>query len=483
MPTTFAYLALFGYPVVAAFMFRRLPLARAISWTLLLGLLFLPQDVSVNLPLLPTLDKTSIPSLTAMLLTWLRIRSQERSRHISARLGNPGLSSSQKEPQTRPAGAMHRVILLLFISLVTAPLFTVLTNRDPVFFGNFAIRGLEWYDAFSMILASIVSIIPFFLARRHFASKEGFIAFAEALAICGAIYSILVIFEIRVSPQLHKWVYGFYPHSFLQQVRGGGFRAMVFMDHGLKVALFISAACIAALSLASLHPEAKGRRWLWLALWLLSVLLFQKSLGAVLITIPLAILTVFFRPKARLAVCLGLVSSVLLYPMLRGADLIPVTTITEFASSISSDRAASFNFRLENEDRLLERAMVKPWFGWGGWGRPRLYSERGRDLSVTDGAWIIYIGVSGWIGYISLFGCWCIPIILLWHHRRSIGDSIPPHVTASCATLLTVMLLDLIPNTGLQVLNWVLAGALLGIVESQRKSGKKILKNPQPRSV
>jgi hypothetical protein len=152
--------------------------------------------------------------------------------------------------------------------------------------------------------------------------------------------------------------------------------------------------------------------------------------------------------------------------MLRGAGWIPVDEISEFAYSIDPKRAGSLDYRLRNEDILLEKAQQKPLFGWGGWGRGRVYSERGVDVSVTDGLWIIIIGTNGWLGYLSSFGLWCLPALMLWRQRRKLGSSLP--LPVSLAMLLTITLVDLIPNSGIPVLSWFLAGALLGWLEVQQ---------------
>ncbi len=67
-------------------------------------------------------------------------------------------------------------------------------------------------------------------------------------------------------------------------------------------------------------------------------------------------------------------------------------SIADFVEqNVSADRANSLRHRLNNEDMLLSRAFESPLFGWGGWGRNRVYDENGKDLTVTDGLWIIII--------------------------------------------------------------------------------------------
>ncbi|HEV8062561.1 MAG TPA: hypothetical protein VGP68_21960, partial [Gemmataceae bacterium] len=70
--------------------------------------------------------------------------------------------------------------------------------------------------------------------------------------------------------------------------------------------------------------------------------------------------------------------------------------------NISRERAASFYFRLENENVLIHKALERPLLGWGGWGRARVYDEEGNDLTTTDGLWIIVLGNQGALGLVAL---------------------------------------------------------------------------------
>ena len=77
-------------------------------------------------------------------------------------------------------------------------------------------------------------------------------------------------------------------------------------------------------------------------------------------------------------------------------------------------------FRFMNEDLLAAKAMQRPVFGWGGWGRSRVFSEEtGEDLTVTDGLWIIILGSSGFFGLITLMSMLLLPAILLRRLRVS----------------------------------------------------------------
>src|SRR5262249_36698985 len=57
--------------------------------------------------------------------------------------------------------------------------------------------------------------------------------------------------------------------------------------------------------------------------------------------------------------------------------------------AVGQERAHSLEFRLQNEELLIQRALERPVFGWGGWGRNRISDDHGRDITVTDGLWIM----------------------------------------------------------------------------------------------
>jgi hypothetical protein len=71
MPNTFAYIALFSWPVVVFILFRFMPRTSALIWSLVGGYLLLPFAVGIDLPSLPTFDKTLIPSFSAALMCLL----------------------------------------------------------------------------------------------------------------------------------------------------------------------------------------------------------------------------------------------------------------------------------------------------------------------------------------------------------------------------------------------------------------------------
>ncbi len=445
MPNAFAYVMLFSWPLVAVVLFRALPLQKALIWTILGGYLVLPSATGVDVPLIPDIDKSLVPALSALFLCMIFA------------------PKSELEPDSAGRTARFLTFALLGL-LVTTPLLTVLQNPEPIIAGEVFVPGLEIYDAFSMISTVLVTIVPFWIGLRYLNTREGHKLLLQAFVFGALVYSFPALFEIRMSPQLHNWFYGFFPHDFIQHIRAGGFRPVVFLSHGLLLGIFL---CMAVLSALILWREAlrEGRRaagWLFAAIWLAIVLFVSKNFGALGIAVVLSALVIFTGRRVQMTFAVSVAVVVMLYPMLRGAGFIPVDAIYEFAGSINQERADSLKYRLDNEDALLAHANEKPLFGWGSWGRNQLYDERtGEMVSVTDGIWIILIGVYGWLGYIAHFGLLTLPILYYFLRRKQFGPSL---ITPGLVLVLSATLIDLIPNAGLVNYVWLMAGGLTGYV-------------------
>jgi hypothetical protein len=198
------------------------------------------------------------------------------------------------------------------------------------------------------------------------------------------------------------------------------------------------------------------------------VLVLCKSLGALVYGAVLVPLVRFTKPRLQLRLATVLVSIALLYPMLRAADLFPAGIILDAATSISTERASSLKTRFYNENLLVERASQRPLFGWGRWGRNRVYDDYGKDISVTDGRWIIVIGQFGLFGFLVEFGLLMLPVFraaLALRYAQSIHDEV---MLAALTLILSINIVDLLPNASLSPWTWLLAGALLGRAEALR---------------
>jgi len=454
MPNSLAYLMLLIWPVIMIVMFRRMPAHKALVWSLLGAYLLLPPaPAAFDFPLLPPFNKDTIPNLMILVIC---------------------LAMFGRGILRLPESWVGKLLVGMF---VLGPIFTVLTNSEWIIFrSGTSLPGLKVTDAIALSINQATLLFPVLLARQFLSTADEHRDLLVILMICGIIYSIPMLMEVRLSPILNLKVYGYFQHSFAQALRGGGYRPVVFLSHGLWVAFFAMTTAMAALALWKADRGDRRSMYLLVGGYLIIVLVLCKSLGALVFAIALTPLIIFVGQRFQVIIAFILVMLALSYPVLKNTDLMPAEFLLEQAGKVSEERRGSLYFRFYNEDLLLERANEKPLFGWGSWGRNHLHNpENGEILTVTDGRWIIAFGVFGWIGFIAEFGLLALPLVLLWRASRNIPkERISPYV-GPLALLLAINVLDLLPNATLTPLTWLLAGALLGYAEQLKKIGNETM--------
>lgn len=437
------------WPVVAWKLYHRLDPARALIWTILAGYLLLPPATKFDFPVVPDFDKDSLPVLLALGLSLFLLKDRV-----------PFL----------PQGWLGQVFLLLF---VLSPFVTVLANGDAIPISSGAdVPGMRAYDSVAAIANHMIYALPLFLGRRYLATPEAARALIQALVVAGLAYSLPMLIESRLSPQINVWVYGFFQHDFFQTIRQGGYRPVVFLPHGLWVAMFTLLCLGASAVFLRLGPAEVRPKQMAVFLYLALMLVICKSAGVLVYAMVMLPLILLAPRRLQILVAALVAVVVMTYPLLRGAQLIPLEAILDYARSVSPDRAWSLQFRFDNEEILLARASERPLFGWGGYARNFVHDPvTGEMLNIADGAWVIQIGTYGWLGYIAEFGLLCLPLWLLGREALIRGAPFSAEV-AGLALIFAFNMLDLLPNGTLVPLSWLMAGALLGHAERMRAARK-----------
>jgi hypothetical protein len=463
-PNWVAFVALLIWPGVALYLFSSLSFSKATLWTILGAYLLLPVGAQIKFAGVPAFDKDSIPSLTALICCVV----------FAGRL-----------PKVfRGFGVAEVLILLLLVS----PFITSMLNTDPIHIGITVLPGVGPYDALSASVAQFIFIIPFFIGRQFFRGPEDITEIFRIMVVAGLAYSLPMLFEIRMSPQLHVWIYGYIPTDFIQEVRDGAYRPMVFLGHGLLVAFFTMTATVASAALWRTQTRAIRRLSPGGITTYLSVLLVLCRTASALIYYALLVpLVRWAGPRLQIQVASVLVLIALTYPLLRAAELVPTTSILEAAESVSPERADSLRTRFENEDQLLDRAWERPWFGWGRFGRSRAYNGwDGGDSSVTDGHWIITMGTFGIVGFVAEFGLLGLAVFRAAAALKFARTKWEGEYLAALSLIVAIGMIDLLPNSSIRPWTWLLVGALLGRAEAlcsvvrQRIPSGRLNKAPMP---
>jgi hypothetical protein len=156
----------------------------------------------------------------------------------------------------------------------------------------------------------------------------------------------------------------------------------------------------------------------------------------------------------------------LLYPTMCVMNIFPHQALVENVQAIDAERAQSMKFRFDNEHELLERGRQKFFFGWGSWGRNRIYDEEtGKDISTTDGHWIVTFGQFGWLGFIAEFGLLTVPVFRAISASRYVQSRQELILLAAHTLLASIIIVDQLPNGFLAPWLWLLISALLGRAE------------------
>ncbi len=424
--------------------------------SLMIGaVMFLPVDVGIDLRGLPPIGKEEVASLGLLMACLLR---------YPGRLARAG-----------PGTGLEALVFVLII----AGIGTALTNGDPLRYGPTSLPGLAPYDAVSMGIRDVIRYgIPFFLGRAFYRKPEELKDLMWVLAGAGLIYSLLILFELRMSPQLHRWVYGFFTHGFAGHVRWGGYRPMVFMKSGLAISLFVMVTAVASAALARARVRVFRIPAVWVSGYLSVILVLCKSVAAMgyaLFAIPLV---AFSKAHVQTRIAVVLATLVFAYPLLRAYDYFPTQVLVEGSRAIDAERARSLEFRFENENQLLNKATQRPLFGWGGFRRARVFDEEwGGDESITDGYWIIIIGNRGFAGFFAIFGLLLIPIFVASNRMRRIPRRRDRLMLSGLTLIAAMSAVDLLPNgmfTNFVVfVSGCLAGTARGMSARSARRGRR----------
>ncbi|MCE9567903.1 MAG: hypothetical protein K8U57_38375 [Planctomycetes bacterium] len=381
---------------------------------------------------------------------------------------------------------------LPMIAWTVGPVLTSVTNsllyEDPVSryvpMSNGVLRNavslLDSSDLYDGILRSVDEVflwgVPYLLARLYITDARKVSDLILAIIIGAALYAPLCLLEMVVSPQLHRWVYGFHQHDFLQSIRFNGYRPMVFFQHGLALGFWMMVGALSATWLWLVGPlrdvGIRRGRWvsgLWIVIPLCLTSLLCRSTGALALGFVGFGTLLLSRTISRPIPVLVLLCLPPLYAAARiegSWDVQGIVAIT--GNTVGADRGQSLEFRLENEDLLIAKAIERPLVGWGGWGRSRVHDDYGEAVTIADGLWIITFGERGLIGLGTLGLVFLLPVIrLLVNHRSRPWTQPEGAALAVGAVILSLYTIDSLLNAMLNPVYILLAGGLAGLPRTE----------------
>lgn len=442
--------ALFGWPFVLVAFFLMMPARRAVIAGLITAWLFLPV-AEYEFRGIPEYNKMTATSMSLFLATLFF------------------------EPNRVLAFRPKWVDLPIFV-FCFCPLASSLSN------------GLGIYDGLSESNAQVMRWgLPYFIGRIYFTDYRSMRELAFGIFLGGLVYLPFCWFEMRMSPQLHHLIYGYHQHGFMQTIRYGGYRPMVFLQHGLMVGMWMTTATLAGLAFwrSGMVRDIRGiPMWVFVGV-LFATTIMCRSSGAILL-LGVGIGTFACIRYLRTSAAMFAIAAIcVVYIGLRASGSWNGSQLVELTRQVAGpDRAQSVETRFYNEEALAARARQQPLFGWGGWGRSRIHDERGRDVTITDSMWIITLGTNGVFGVAAaLFAILLPPLMLV--RKVPVAWWVHP-VAAPTACLAVVVLLWMVDNLLNAMFNpvyVVIIGGLAGLrplsqVDLGIISVRRIVKRP-----
>jgi hypothetical protein len=434
-------IVLFGWIPFISWLFSRVRPHQAAAFAFALGWMFLPE-ATIHFPGIPSFTKVTVTCAGVLLAAWRYDR--------------------------------ERLLAFRFIA-VDIPM--LLWCTCP--FLSSVVNGLGVYNGVSEAMyQSFTWGLPYFVARIYFSDKEGLNTLGTVVFLGGLIYIPFCFVEMMLSPQLHRWTYGFHQHSILQSMRDGGFRPMVYMEHGLMVAMWMVAGSILGIWMnrAKILPDSIGGiPWggyvqkipfrLLLAGLIATTILMKSSGALILFIIGLGVLFISTKTKSVFLVWL-LLSIPPAYMVSRSTGWWTGENLSSFvAEKFSAERAQSLQFRFDNETMLVEKALAGTFFGWGGWNRSRVFDQDGRDLSVTDGLWIITLGTKGIYGLILLTLVISLPVyMLLYRSTPGQWHTAEYGAISAMSVLLALYMIDNLLNGMVNPIFMLFNGGICGLL-------------------
>jgi hypothetical protein len=331
------------------------------------------------------------------------------------------------------------------------------------------INGYGLYDGASGVVKQTLGFGgPYLLGRMFFTDAGHRRDIARAMVIGAVIYVPFCVWEIRMSPHLHKNLYGFHQHEFQQTVRGNYYRPMVFMQHGLMVAMWIACGALVAICLRlsrdTMRIIAFGTGMVCVGLTL--VLLAMQSYGAAILLLGFFVVIAFCRSTNQRWPLLLLLMIPLGWVFGRVSGVIDSRSVVSVMSFANERRVASFASRLRTEDLLIENTWQQPLVGLGSWGSDRTVElDYVQTYVVVDGFWVLAFSQNGFMGLLAFLMIFFIPAyaVLRRTNPREWATQPDHGISAALALVLTIVAIDNLMNAMFNPLWILIAGALVNL--------------------
>lgn len=364
----FAYFMLLFWIPLTIYWFKKKDSREAVLLSYIGGVLFLPQ-FNIDIPLI-NYDKNTAIAIAVLL----------------------GELVSNNKVKIKKTFFDTNMILFCFVSTILSSLLNGFGLYEGVAF------AVERYFTWG---------VAYMVGRKYFRNVTDLKLIVKFILVGVLIYVVLSLYELRMSPQLHVKIYGFFQHSWTQHFRYGGYRPIVFMTHGLMVSLWLM---VGAVILFWIWRSKITKRMFRVPVFILFLVTFgtlymSKSKGALFLGIIGIILWYSYKfDKINAALTLLLIS-IPVYLFMRIQSLITISDLVNIVSRFfDQERMGSLIYRLRSEEVITDNmGFLQVIFGWHRWARGVGINPYTNRPVVVDSLWIVTYGGHGLFGLVSLF--------------------------------------------------------------------------------
>ena len=459
MKIALAYFMLVAFVPFSLLVFKRFPKAQAAAIVVLVGSIFLPEHVAIDLPAIPPIDKEYLTYLWVLIAACVF-----QKRAVLA---------------AQPGRGLEALVVLMCLANVA----TAYMNPDPLFDEGKLEDGLSLYWIIARSGDDLLMVaIPFFVGRALFTSLDDLYVFMRTIVMAAGAYTGLIAIEVLMSIPFRSWqlsgvLYGLPARL---NMRWGAAQPVVFFDNGLALATFMAVALIAsaAIAKAKLPLPQIGRGFGVPRFGASSVrnvltvgLLMTRNVAGVVYGMSFLLAHLFLRPRLVLVGGIFLVTLACVYPALRMADVFPYETLVDFARGYDADRAHSFEGRFLEEEQVLGQIGDRLWFGWGTISRTPGAETFGQGELGLDGWWTIRLGSSGIIGVVLYYAMFAIPAFRSLS-RLPLAGRAGGILIGALVCMISIRMIDLIINGWWNSLPVFLAGVLAGVTGNLKRGAR-----------
>ncbi|EKQ70205.1 hypothetical protein OsccyDRAFT_0480 [Leptolyngbyaceae cyanobacterium JSC-12] len=440
-------LIMYSWIPIVFFIYLRYPAQRAVIICFILATLFLP---------VATIEFSGIPDYTKMSATSYGIL----------------LATAVYDSQRFSNFRFSWIDIPIILWCVVSPFMSSITN------------DLGAYDGFSSALNSTVTWgTPYFLGRLYLGTLDSMKHLAIGIFAGALVYVPLCWYESRTFSSLHVLVYGVNTgRDAAQSIRYGGYRPQVFMEHGLMLGVWLMTACLMGMVLWK--TGLVKRFWnipigLLMAILLLTFVAARSTGAYALFLFGALILFVAWRFRNAWLIWL-LIAAICYYLYLGASGTFPSKQIIASLSQVfDADRVGSLQFRFDNEEILGAKARQRILFGWGGFGRNRVFDEMGEDTTVTDSLWIIAFGINGVFGLATMTASILFPpmgFLVRYPARLWNNPNVAP--AAALAVCIVLYMLDCVLNAMVNPIFMLAGGGLASIALQSKRVATAQMQRP-----